>query len=118
VLGASARYGRESRSIDGELLPPLVYSTELARSTKLSYATAIREIATHSHWLDAADAEIKASERDAKFQRLEYTPISTDLIYGMINVRTDGRRVLCGYLKEDGKDFDIEVFDGGAEPEG
>jgi hypothetical protein len=44
VLGASARYGREAKSAKGELLPPLLYSTELARSVKLSQAAAVREI--------------------------------------------------------------------------
>ena len=38
VLGASARYGRESRAADGETLPPLLYSTELARSVALDFA--------------------------------------------------------------------------------
>ena len=38
VLGASARYGRESRAPGGELLPPLIYSTELARSVGLDFA--------------------------------------------------------------------------------
>jgi hypothetical protein len=45
----------------------------------------------------AAEAEIKAAERGAKFLPLNDTPIATDLVYGLINVRTDGTRVLCGY---------------------
>ncbi len=50
------------------------------------------------------------------YDRLENTPISTDLIYGLINVRTDGTRVLCGYMKESSSDFDIQVFRAGVEP--
>ena len=40
ILGASARYGRDSRDVDGELMPPLLYTTELARSVGLDFASA------------------------------------------------------------------------------
>ena len=116
VLGASARYGREAKSVKGEVLPPLLYSTELARSVSLTHSAAVREMGNEGSQIDAANAEIKAAERGAQFLPLEQTPIATDLVYGLINVRTDGTRVLCGYMKEGGKDFDIEVFRGGVEP--
>jgi hypothetical protein len=83
---------------------------------KLAYASRIREIADTANELAADEAEIKPAETGAKYQRLEYTPISTDLIYGLINVRTDGTRVLCGYMKESSNDFDIQVFRAGVEP--
>jgi hypothetical protein len=41
-MGASARYGREATGPHGEILPSLVYSTELARSVKLAYAASVR----------------------------------------------------------------------------
>jgi hypothetical protein len=116
ILGASARYGREAKSVKGEVLPPLLYSTELARSVSLTHSAAVREMGNEGSQIDAANAEIKAAERGAQFLPLEQTPIATDLVYGLINVRTDGTRVLCGYMKEGGKDFDIEVFRGGVEP--
>jgi Metallo-beta-lactamase superfamily len=116
VLGASARYGREAKSAKGEVLPPLLYSTELARSVRLSEAAAVRQIDDEDSQIDAVEAEIKAVGGDARFIRLDRTPISTDLVYGLINVRTDGTRVLCGYMKEGGNDFDIQVFRGGVEP--
>jgi hypothetical protein len=116
VLGASARYGREAKSAKGDLLPPLLYSTELARSVKLSEAAAVRQIDDEDSQIDAVEAEIKAVGGNARFIRLDRTPISTDLVYGLINVRTDGTRVLCGYMKEGGNDFDIQVFRGGVEP--
>jgi hypothetical protein len=116
VLGASARYGREAKSVRGETLPPLLYSTELARSVRLTQSAAVRETGVEGSQIDAAEAEIKPAERGAKFLPLDYIPIATDLIYGLINVRTDGTRVLCGYMKEGGNDFDIQVFRGGVEP--
>lgn len=116
ILGASARYGRESKSIGGEVLPPLIYSTELARSVKLAYASRVREIAQTTNELEASEAEVRCEEHAAHYHRLQNTPISTDLIYGLINVRTDGTRVLCGYMKESSNDFDIQVFRAGVEP--
>jgi beta-lactamase superfamily II metal-dependent hydrolase len=116
ALGASARYGREAKSVRGETLPPLLYSTELARSVRLTQSAAVRETGVEGSQIDAAEAEIKPAERGAKFLPLDYIPIATDLIYGLINVRTDGTRVLCGYMKEGGNDFDIQVFRGGVEP--
>jgi beta-lactamase superfamily II metal-dependent hydrolase len=116
VLGASARYGREAKNVKGEVLPPLLYSTELARSVRLSHSAAVRQKGDEGSQIDAADAEIKAAERGAQFLPLNATPIATDLIYGLINVRSDGMRVLCGYMKEGGKDFDIQIFRGGVEP--
>lgn len=116
ILGASARYGRESKSAKGEVLPPLIYSTELARSVKLAYATRVREIADRGNELNADEAEIKPESRSAKYDRLVNIPIATDLIYGLINVRTDGTLVLLGYMKEGSNEFDVEVFRAGVEP--
>jgi hypothetical protein len=39
-----------------------------------------------------------------------------DLIYGLINVRTDGERIMCAYMKEQSQDFDLQVFRAGVEP--
>jgi beta-lactamase superfamily II metal-dependent hydrolase len=116
VLGASARYGREAKAVNGDLLPPLLYSTELARSVRLCFAARVRDTNQPGTEIAAAHAEIKADEKKAKFEPLDETPISTDLIYGLINVRTDGTRVLCAYMKEQGADFDIKAFRAGVEP--
>ena len=54
--------------MDGdELVSPLIYSTELARSVKMGPGN--------------------EATGNAK--------IVTGLIYGLVNVRTDGRRILC-----------------------
>lgn len=116
VLGASARYGREAKGVRGETLPPLLYSTELARSVRLAYAARVREVGDADNVLAADEAEIQATGSGATFQRLGDVPISTDLVYGLINVRTDGTRVLCAYMKEGSDDFDLEVFRAGVEP--
>lgn len=114
VLGASARYGREAKSTDGETLPPLLYSTELARSVKLAYARSVQEDGGPS--IPAERVKVVPDVSPRKAIALAETPISTDLIYGLINVRTDGKRMVCAYMEEQGKDFDIKAFRGGVEP--
>ena len=116
VLGASARYGREAKGVKGDLLPPLLYSTELARSVRLAFAGKVREANTPGSEIDAGNAEIKAATRGAAFEPLDEIPISTDLVYGLINIRTDGDRMLCAYMEEQGKDFDVKAFKAGVEP--
>ena len=122
VLGASGCYGRFARDLDGEEVPPLVYSTELARSLELTHASAVRPAPAKKgagaprkseQALHVKDLEIKAKGADARFRSLAATPISGRLVYGLINVRTDGRRILCGYMMEAKNDFDIRVFQAG-----
>jgi hypothetical protein len=114
VLGASARYGREAKGTNGEVLPPLLYSTELARSVKLAFASSIK--ASGGAAIAAANVTVKPDEARSKYVPLEYTPLSTDLVYGLVNVRSDGDRVVCAFMKEQGADFDIKAFRGGVEP--
>jgi beta-lactamase superfamily II metal-dependent hydrolase len=115
VMGASARYGREIQGMNGEILPPLVYSTELARSVKLAYAASVRvQLApgteTPLQTVSPANTQVKAREAGAKFRQLPRTPLSTDLVYGLVNVRTDGVHILCATMEEQGTDFDVKVF--------
>ncbi|HKQ80130.1 MAG TPA: MBL fold metallo-hydrolase [Blastocatellia bacterium] len=118
VLGASARFGRESRSHKNELLPPLLYSTELARSVKLALVASVKvDIAgapgDFETSVTTANTKVKALETGAMFTPLTKTPISTDLVYGLVNVRTDGEHILCGMMEESGSDFDVKVFKAG-----
>jgi beta-lactamase superfamily II metal-dependent hydrolase len=118
VMGASARYGREARDDKGDVMPPLVYSTELARSIRLAQADKLRVPGdgSASETVEAETAEVKPEPKDAEFRSFEYTPVSTDLVYGLVNVRTDGRHILCATLEESGSDFDIKVFEAGVTP--
>lgn len=114
VMGASARYGRESLTPDGELLPPLVYSTELARSTALCncHALQVSQGGAQQH-VAPQDAKVQPDTKGAAFRPLVRTPLATDLIYGLVNVRTDGIHVLCATMREKGNDFDVKVFQAG-----
>jgi beta-lactamase superfamily II metal-dependent hydrolase len=112
VMGASGRYGRESRDPAGDAMPPLVYSTELARSIALARAANVRVPGPTDYF--ASDSLVRPEA--GEFEPFSRVPISTDLIYGLVNVRTDGQHILCATLEESGKDFDIKVFEAGVSP--
>lgn len=117
ILGASARYGREARGTGGELLPPLLYSTELARSVGLGFATRARTLAEPRQTFEPAQLEVGFDATPAgRYRRLSWTPMATDLVYGLVNVRSDGQRILCATMKEGSSDFDLQVFQAGVEP--
>jgi hypothetical protein len=117
ILGASARYGRDSRDTDGELMPPLLYSTELARSVGLDYAAHTRTVAEPrvEYKPEQLEADFDPSPT-GRYRRLSWLPMATDLVYGLVNVRTDGQRILCATMKEGSSDFDLQVFQAGVEP--
>jgi beta-lactamase superfamily II metal-dependent hydrolase len=120
LMGASARYGREAAGRrEREVLPPLVYSTELARSVELAYALAVRERAASAAVEPRIglfdDTEVQLPGERRPFRRLKYTAVSSDLVYGLVNVRTDGEHVLCATMEESGKDFDAKVFRAGVD---
>jgi beta-lactamase superfamily II metal-dependent hydrolase len=114
VMGAAGRYGRFAKGAKGEKLPPLLYSTELARSVKLAYAGALK--VGKAKPFDADDARVKAEQKGARYRSFDRTPLSTDLIYGLVNVRTDGKTILCATLEEKGDDWDYKVFQAGVDP--
>lgn len=116
VMGASARYGREPKDIRGRTMPPLLYSTELARSTKVSYVDSVQvstDPQVEPQTFDPKAVSVRPGESRASYQPLRRTPVMTDLVYGLVNVRTDGKHILCATMEEKGKDFDHKVFRAG-----
>ena len=115
LMGASARYGRESRSDRDDVQPPLVYSTELARSVKLAFAKQVQVVRDPPPPEKVVPAAAGVVIEDAKppLRSLGRTPVAADLVYGLVNVRTDGQHVLCATLEEAGTEFDVKVFRAG-----
>jgi beta-lactamase superfamily II metal-dependent hydrolase len=78
IIAASAISGYLEMDGD-ELISPLIYSTELARSVKVG----------------RGDGSMGG------------TRIVTGMVYGLVNVRTDGQRILCATLDEKERDWRI-----------
>jgi len=88
---------------------PLIYSTELSRSVQLFEPAK----------LEKGDREIRgatlssrgAGGRKGPVKRVSDWLLADSLIYGLVNVRTDGKRVVIGVMKEgEGAGFQTESF--------
>jgi beta-lactamase superfamily II metal-dependent hydrolase len=120
VMGAIGRFGRDSKSDRGITYPPLMYSTELARSVTLGHASGVqvrKQEGTGNHFekVKVEDTQVTAVPWRGKFRTLKEAFLSTDLTYGLVNIRTDGRYILCATRLESGKDFDYRVFQAGVD---
>jgi len=128
AVGAAGMYGRAVKSDEGAVLPPLVYSTELSRSHVL------RNVIGAQHFTDPEDRrtfeplavgdvklvpELTGQEQDRhqkpKPRWLVYCPVATRFVYGLVNVRTDGRLIMCATMLEKNNDFDMKVFHAGVD---
>jgi beta-lactamase superfamily II metal-dependent hydrolase len=115
AMGLVTFYGRTSIDAkNGGPLPPLLYATELARSTKLEGAKSVGvpddSDPTVTRTVPADKATVKAGSAD---RPLGKTPLATGLIYGLVNVRTDGEKILCAVHNEQKKSFDVVIFKAG-----
>lgn len=112
IIAASATTGRLQVDED-EMISPLVYSTELARSvsfgdpSKLTVpaAAGVPEREITGATLDKAEIEYKetkAGDRTprTRTRKLGHSLVVAGVIYGLVNVRTDGENILCAALNE------------------
>ena len=120
VVAATAIAGHQSIAGD-ELKTPLVYSTELARSvslgdpTSLDYVLPDGEPASLSgepfdagsiHYNEVSPGALRPEKGS---REMGYTSIVSGLIYGLVNVRTDGEKILCATLDEKEHEWRIET---------
>ncbi len=94
---------------------PLIYSTELSRSVQLWEPWAVWE-PEGDELVKVVDPRIQPKSRkihapDSEDARPMKSWLLADrLIYGLINVRTDGEKVVMGVMKENGRGFQTESF--------
>ena len=115
VIAASATTGFLELK-DGDLVTPLVYCTELGRSVDLGFPKKLKERDTggtvvnqlSGDALDRSTLEItKAKKKEVK---LGEAMVVGGLIYGLVNVRTDGNKILCATLDESKSAWRIKTF--------
>ena len=122
IMAASGLTGHLQIEND-RVVTPLVYSTEIARSYRLGRVTEIRD----PNAAGPADDVVLRPADNARVQFSERRPgaikpatkskpfddqlnVVSGLIYGLVNVRTDGRRVLCATLNEEDSSWSIRTF--------
>lgn len=110
IVAASATTGYLEIAQD-RIVTPLVYSTELARSINLGKPTKVKvkgdgaEITIEEDHMALIEIEAKVTKAgDLNPTRIKKTLARTyivaGLIYGLVNVRTDGETILCATLNE------------------
>ena len=117
ILAASATTGYlQLDDQDDDLLTPLVYSTELGRSVDLGFPSKFEEKdpdgnVTNSITGAALDrSTIHLTSAKKTEVDLKYAMVVGGLIYGLVNVRTDGEKILCATLDESDSSWRIKTF--------
>ena len=92
-------------------IAPLIYSTELSRSVRLREPQ--RALDANGQTIPNAELQAKRASGAAGglIEELDYWLLADELTFGLINVRTDGKRILLAVLKEDQSAFKVESFD-------
>lgn len=128
VLGAAALYGRVIEGDNHRLKAPLVYSTEVARSIALEGVDQLREYespqsygperekptrtvsgkVTVSRWRIVLDRDSAAAP---DLPPAPAVRAMRSLVYGLVNVRTDGKRLLFAVRNERNHTWSIEVME-------
>jgi beta-lactamase superfamily II metal-dependent hydrolase len=114
IVAASATTGHLQLDND-DLLTPLVYSTELARSIDLGYPEklVVKDSSGNTSTISGAaldHATLHITKAKKKDVNLRTARVVGGLIYGLVNVRTDGDKILCATLDEAEDDWRIETF--------
>lgn len=119
IVAASAMTGHR-QFLDDRVITPLIYSTEIARSYKLGRPASLtlREDPDNPQQIDPSDAlqvtyqEVGAGDLNPTTKTRPFWGhrIVSGIIYGLVNVRTDGRNILCATLSEKNGEWEIKKF--------
>jgi beta-lactamase superfamily II metal-dependent hydrolase len=114
IVAASATTGFLTIDKD-RIISPLVYSTELSRSHKFSRTDLLTvkqdpEPALELRNAALARAAVRVKRISGKTNMLDLTEalILSDLVYGLVNVRTDGEKILCATMNEKDRSWKIK----------
>jgi len=111
---------------DDSIVTPLVYSTELARSVSIGHPY---ELKIHRPAAGQQETDIVLEARDLqrvevsftetkpgalrprkRTTRLSQTRLVAGLIYGLVNIRTDGEKILAATMNEGDGTFSVKTF--------
>lgn len=119
IVAASALAGHKEVR-DDRLVTPLVYSTELSRSLNLGTVSELSWTGPDGpqslQGAQLAGVQVKSKVVKAGdlnpttvTRKLDRTQVVAGLIYGLVNVRTDGQRILCATLNENKNSWQVKV---------
>jgi beta-lactamase superfamily II metal-dependent hydrolase len=120
IIAASATTGHLEISRD-RIVTPLIYSTELARSVNLGRPVKLTVAGENGNTVveeaDLGKAKVAAKVTKAGdlnpttvTRTLDRTYVVAGLIYGLVNVRTDGEKILCATLNEKDNSWQVKTL--------
>jgi beta-lactamase superfamily II metal-dependent hydrolase len=116
IVAASGITGYKTIRAD-KIITPLVYSTEISRSYKLGKIEQLKikgtgEILKSNTKIDVTYKETNAGDLRPATRTKSFwdKKIVGGIIYGLVNVRTDGKKILCATMSEKGNGWDIKTF--------
>lgn len=134
IVAASAITGRKLLDTSGEsLIMPLVFMTEVLRSYSIGEVKELHEFNRPQPEISfdkpQGDKKIHNTDRERShfraffksfskarnpnhWPRLDQTRVVDGLVYGLVNVRTDGETLFFASMEEKGNDWSITVLDG------
>lgn len=87
---------------------PLIYSTELSRSIRLYEPFGAFDAADKRLRDVRVQARGRTPSAKRRLERLEDWLLGDRMVYGLINVRTDGKRIVIGVMNEGDASFHVE----------
>ncbi|RYZ49956.1 MAG: hypothetical protein EOP49_15065 [Sphingobacteriales bacterium] len=107
-----------------KMITPLVYSTEISRSLRLGNPNEVsakdyktpgglidvsltNESTTDVHYTHVTSGALRGQKKIKSLDRLK---VVDGIVYGLVNVRTDGSKILCATLNEGKSKWDIKTF--------
>lgn len=87
---------------------PLIYSTELSRSVELFDPAAVYDAAGVVVPKPVLEARPRTATGTGRRGGLGHWLLGDRMVYGLINLRTDGERIVMGVLKESVSSFQVE----------
>lgn len=120
IVAASATTGY-LQIVDDRIVTPLVYSTELARSINLGKPTRVivagpaGDTVVEQDRLGTVTIEAKVTKvgelnPTTVKRKLDRSYIVAGLVYGLVNVRTNGEKILCATLNEKDHTWQVKKF--------
>ena len=123
IVAASGVTGFQKIEND-EMITPLIYSTEISRSLKIGdpYEVNTKDYATENGNIDVLltdEAKINVRYKHTssgalkpadKIKTMNRLKVVDGIVYGLVNVRTDGHKILCATLNEGKSKWEIKSF--------
>lgn len=123
IIGTAGSSGYHTLK-DDELITPLVFSTEVSRSYRIGHP---QEVSQKGYSINKSKIDVTLDELDKVSVKYEHTKsgglypskkensmdrlkVVDGIVYGLVNVRTDGEKILCATLNEGKEKWEVKSF--------